>query len=340
MSDQTSAETTSAKSASTTVHPYTSLYLPAPTGTVPIIPRLTFVVIDDTASPSLDDSAATGPDPTLSGTTWDFTHTMRDVELNSTTYQVRPTIEYFIKDGTASPSPPPSTPEEPSDTTKSTPAAPSSESSSTTASSAAPDQTGDPPPNDSGKHDDGVLAGAIVGCVVGGILIGAIVAWLLFRRSRKAKNSETAKLLESGGKANAIATSSPPSSIGNAQLEQSLLDTTPDGVIQAELRALDDLINHHVETNYHLSPVAAGVSELSRALTKLGLTQKSETIAIACVRPETRHVALRHVISQTIFTSIDVHCQGEFSMLPPPVAALLQSIPDGQNDTGKRALRL
>jgi len=185
----------------------------------------------------------------------------------------------------------------------------------------------------SSGHSDGALAGAAVGCFIGGIFIAAIVAWLLFGRSRKSQSSEATKLLESGGSAKAIAAASPSSTISNAQLEHSLLDTTPDGVIKGELRALGDLIDHHVDANYHLSPVAVGTPELSQSLRQLGFTQKVEAVAIACVRPETRHVGLRHVISHTLFKSIDVNYRGNFSMLPPPVAALLQSMPDDQNDS-------
>lgn len=206
------------------------------------------------------------------------------------------------------------------------------------------------PPTDSietpeptgGKESPGVstgaLAGAAVGCAIGGILLGCAVAWLLLRRRLRHARSRVAPPVFVEDKIDAKATPAATiaSTSGDTQLNQYLLDTIPDGDIEAELQGLGQLIDQHVETHYTSGPTT-NVEVLSQALVKLGFTRNADAVAALCMKADTRHAALRHIIAQVIFWSIDIHSRKPFSMLPTPIASLIKSMPEGQSDLGKQA---
>ncbi|KAK3496895.1 uncharacterized protein B0T23DRAFT_372964, partial [Neurospora hispaniola] len=120
------------------------------------------------------------------------------------------------------------------------------------------------------------------------------------------------------------------------QLKNFLLDSLSDQELAAELRDRHHLIQQHVENHYHFHPLDAtriNRQSLVAALSQLGLGQAStegpsaETIVSFALDPNTRQIALQHVLSTVIFTSIDPSARSPLSMLPPSVAAFLQSIP-------------
>lgn len=183
----------------------------------------------------------------------------------------------------------------------------------------------------------GATAGIAIGCAAVGLIIGLLAALLLFRR-RKGKGvtdmSHAAILVDS---------KEPPSaenidSIGfgaGIQLGQFLLDGAPDQEIVSELQSLGELIRQHVEDHYSLQPVDASVRSLSQSLQGLGLGSQgvgldSEAIATLCTNSYSRHLGLRYVISTVVFASIDFHARSGISMLPGPVAGLLQSVPPAE----------
>jgi hypothetical protein len=213
------------------------------------------------------------------------------------------------------------------ETTSSTPASP-------TGIIETPGPTGDT--KDSGVST-GALAGAAVACAIGGILLGCAVAWLLLRRRLRHARSRVAPpvFVEDKADSKAVPAATIVSTSGETQLNQYLLDTIPDGDIEAELQALGQLIDQHVETYYTSGPTA-GVDVLSQALVRLGFTRNADPIAALCMKADTRHAALRHIIAQVIFWSIDIHSHKPFSMLPTPISSLINSMPEGQIDPGKK----
>ncbi|VUC31021.1 unnamed protein product [Clonostachys rosea] len=194
----------------------------------------------------------------------------------------------------------------------------------------------------------GAIAGASVGALIAGLIVGFLIALLFLRRRNKQSPPEPQARSISAARASDRKTYSPvPETNGAAstdvQLDQFLLDGAPDDEIVNELQALSDLIYQHVENNYSPQPIQANVNDLSRQLQALGFVKSAhhdpDAIAALALDPKTRQTGLRHVISTVIFKSIDVHSRSPLSMLPVPVAALLQTMPapDRQSEHTKRA---
>ena len=169
--------------------------------------------------------------------------------------------------------------------------------------------------------------GAAVGCLIAGLLLGFAAAFFLFRkRQRQQPKSTDMRALD----AHALA---PLSGQGGPKDELShfLLDSIPDNEIASEMKSRDMLIEQHVDANYHRGPIHADQRILSMSLVNLGVSGSgnltTEGIAALALNPQTRPVALRHVISQVVFSSVDASARSNLSMLPAPVAAFLQSIP-------------
>ncbi|KZL81017.1 hypothetical protein CI238_03359, partial [Colletotrichum incanum] len=193
-----------------------------------------------------------------------------------------------------------------------------------------------PSPATNSRLEPGVIAGITIGCFFVGLIIGAIVTFLL--RRRKPANPRSSPEPEP------VAITTKPKSFGTSfaskdiQLRYFLLDTTPDREIAIELQSLSELIQLHIENNYHLLPVQSSPSILAESLLSLGFNRHPEAdleaIAAICINPRTRQLGLKHVISHVIFKSVDFHARSRLSMLPAPVAAFLQSVPQGGQDDG------
>ncbi|CAI6086895.1 unnamed protein product [Clonostachys chloroleuca] len=195
----------------------------------------------------------------------------------------------------------------------------------------------------------GAIAGASVGALIAGLIVGFLVAFVFFRRRNKQPPPEPQARSISAARASDRKSYSPvPEANGAAagadvQLDQFLLDGAPDDEIVNELQSLSDLIYQHVENNYDPRPIQTNVNDLSRQLQALGFLKSArhdpDAIAALALDPKTRQTALRHVISTVVFKSIDVHSRSPLSMLPVPVAALLQTMPapDRQSEHTKRA---
>ena len=176
-------------------------------------------------------------------------------------------------------------------------------------------------------------------------MVGALIAWLLFRRRKQSKPpiySDT-----DAGEKNGLASSSNSKgvnlvrfgSVGGVQLDHYLLDGAPDEEIGMEVRALGDLICQHVEGHYHIQAVHDQEAALSRTLARLRGGQEweisSKTVAALCVDPRTRSAGLRYVISSILFRTIDLDARYPLSMLPPPVASFSQAMPPIPKSGGK-----
>ncbi|KAI8162950.1 hypothetical protein K4K49_000443 [Colletotrichum sp. SAR 10_70] len=173
-------------------------------------------------------------------------------------------------------------------------------------------------------------------CLVAGLIIGGLIAFLLFgRKKRKSgryspQSSDTGHIIV-GPESKALASSAPANHSDNIQINQFLLDATPDKELAGELQSLGELIQQHVENNYHSNPVQIDTQALAPSLSNLGLGELSkfstEEIASLCIDPKTRQAGLQHVVSLAVFGSIDFKAKSRYSMLPGPIASFLQSIP-------------
>ncbi|KAK3994856.1 hypothetical protein QBC44DRAFT_321384 [Cladorrhinum sp. PSN332] len=199
------------------------------------------------------------------------------------------------------------------------------------------------PPRVIKETNAGVVAGVAIGCLLAGALIGFFIALFLYRRrQQKQHGGDNGTYIVSSSAAEPKGHHSvpppAPAKDSGIQLDKFLLDATPDNEVARELHALGSLIQQHVENNYHLYPIKADPRQLALALKQLGVDDgqhsgigggsslSAETIAAFAIEPQTRHVALQHVISHVLFSSIDAGSRSRLSMLPAPVAAFLQSV--------------
>ncbi|KAK0648208.1 hypothetical protein B0T16DRAFT_326817, partial [Cercophora newfieldiana] len=194
------------------------------------------------------------------------------------------------------------------------------------------------PSNSSTGINTGAIAGAAVGCLVGGLLLGFAIAFFFLRRRKQAEQNGQSSPDESKAYFAAASTSSE----SKFPLDKFLLDTSPDKEIASELHSLGTLIQQHVENNYHLQPVHEDPRVLAVSLVQLGVASGSsltpDVLAQLALDQNTRYVALQHVISQVLFTSVDVSSRSALSMLPAPVAAFLRSMPQKEAEDKSEGL--
>lgn len=80
------------------------------------------------------------------------------------------------------------------------------------------------------------------------------------------------------------------------ELSMFLLDGAADQEVANEVESLGELVQQHVDSNYHGQPIHQNSSTLSRELAALGLHQSSlftsESIAALCLDHKTRQTGL------------------------------------------------
>ncbi|PNP84462.1 hypothetical protein FNYG_02091 [Fusarium nygamai] len=208
-----------------------------------------------------------------------------------------------------------------------------------TSSSASSTDRNDQKPTDQGNSSErssdglkgGPVAGVAIGCLVAGLALGLIAAFLLFRRRRRVKPANEGfvladqKYTEPKDGTQVIVSSSRH----DAELSQFLLEATPDKDLQAELRSLSELIYQHVENYYRRPQVQADPAEVAQSLINIGYSPEAsglqaDAVAAICLSPKTSQVGLRHVLSHVIFRSLDFNSGSSLSMLPLAVATLAQ----------------
>ncbi|KAL9572883.1 hypothetical protein ACKAV7_002568 [Fusarium commune] len=177
----------------------------------------------------------------------------------------------------------------------------------------------------------GPVAGVAIGCLIAGLALGLIAAFLLLRRRRRVKPANEGfvladqKYTEPKDGTQVIVSSSRH----DAELSQFLLEATPDKDLQTELRSLSELIYQHVENYYRRPQVQADPAEVAQSLTNIGYSPEAsglqaDTVAAICLNPKTSQIGLRHVLSHVIFRSLDFSSGSSLSMLPLAVATMAQ----------------
>jgi hypothetical protein len=184
----------------------------------------------------------------------------------------------------------------------------------------------------------GAVAGVAIGCLIAGLALGLIAAFILLRKRRRGKPASEGFVLADQKytepkDGTQVIVSSPRH---DAELSQFLLEATPDKEIQAELRSLSELIYQHVENGYREPQVQADPVEVAQSLINIGYSPESsglqaDTVAAVCLNPKTSKIGLRHVLSHVIFRSLDFSSGSSLSMLPLAVAALVQGSHSAEN---------
>ncbi|KAK8867493.1 hypothetical protein PGQ11_006071 [Apiospora arundinis] len=195
-------------------------------------------------------------------------------------------------------------------------------------------------PPDSANIGTGGVAGVAIGCTIAGLLLGALVAFLLSRRRKhRTTRPEHVQVSYAPGKGQ---DTPHPMAVGNdVGLDQFLLHPKPDNEIVSDLRALDALIRQHVENNYHLKPVHQTPKSLAQALITLGFSdysqQTPDDVARLAIDARTRLATLQLVITRVAFQSSMLSMGSGaalVSMLPPSVAAFAHSVPATERHRG------
>ena len=175
----------------------------------------------------------------------------------------------------------------------------------------------------------GVTSGAVVGIAIGcaalGILIGAVVACVLFRRKRDRKpqaeyTGPVQYLPEDKFASGDKGLAKIPANY-DLQLDQFILDSRPDTELASELRALGQLVQQHVENHYHLQPVQGSPNALASMLVNLGLNDQPPftitDLASLALDHRTRWIALQYIICRVAFESTVLGSSAPISLLPP-----------------------
>ncbi|KAI1326630.1 hypothetical protein F5Y16DRAFT_223689 [Xylariaceae sp. FL0255] len=220
--------------------------------------------------------------------------------------------------------------------TASTVSSSSSSVLSSTQSSSSPVSSGTPSLS-TGKHvtshgiSNGAVAGIAIALLILGLAIGGFIGFVLAKR-RKGRPSAAGYTSFGGGEKN-MSSSSPVAD--QLQLDQFLLDPTPDSAISGDFRSLDHLIQQHVENNYHISLVPMNKNSLVEPLVFLGIEQENAaSLAALLVEPKTRISAVRHIIARAAFESTSIRGSGPISLLPPGISAITAAIPPTESHTG------
>ncbi|CAG7556630.1 unnamed protein product [Fusarium equiseti] len=219
------------------------------------------------------------------------------------------------------------------------------ETDSTSSSSVKP-STEAPEPSPPGRGiQGGAVAGVAIGCLIAGLALGLVVAFILFRRRRR--NSSNSPDFITVEPHYAEPKHGPQVSVTpsgqDAELSQFLLDATPDKEIQAELSSLSELIYQHIETYYHGPQVQATSAEVAQSLVNIGYSPElsgiqPEAVAAICLDSKTSQVGLRHVLSHVIFRGLDFNSGDNLSMLPLAVAAMARENHSKSTDSPAIAL--
>ncbi|KAH8890865.1 hypothetical protein GQ53DRAFT_841837 [Thozetella sp. PMI_491] len=176
---------------------------------------------------------------------------------------------------------------------------------------------------------DGIVVGIGIICSVGGFLLGllayAAVRYLhrrktdsfsIFRSGHLAFHPvQGEKCLEGSGQ-----------DVGDLGLKGCLPNGADDGTLVSLVATVADLVAVHTQVYYHIEPVGTDFEALTTSLVNLGIDESSAAdLEGLALLPSTRRLAVRHVICWAIFSNLDLHSIGQYSLLPTPVLSFLRS---------------
>jgi hypothetical protein len=206
---------------------------------------------------------------------------------------------------------------------------PSTKGSTTT--SAAP-----PTPKPVTKTNTGAIAGAAIGGLAAGALLGFGLFLLFGRRKRKTSASASAEhtLYKDDSKKVPIVTKLVPDGSAAAVVENNLPQPTEDSTLAGDFQKINDRISGHIQSYYNLN---ASVDKLAVAQaigqatgSRLSTAQLTQSLST----PLGRSAVLRHAIAAVIIPRLSVHCDGSETFLPS-VLALGQTTRMRPDDSGK-----
>ncbi|KAF2728382.1 hypothetical protein EJ04DRAFT_449432 [Polyplosphaeria fusca] len=192
----------------------------------------------------------------------------------------------------------------------------------------------------------GAAAGIGIGCLLAGVLITGLLAWLCLgkRRSKPRPGDQEGSAMaflhrEKGPVVNAHSVSS-----GNtlaAAIDNGLPQPLEDKAITGEVNKLENLIKNHVQSFYHTSRVSPGLLD-SDDLQRLGtsLPISIGTLSTLLDNSTTREIALRFCIAWVLTSRIELRDNATATFLPPEAFHSFQSMYSADQDSRVKSLRL
>jgi hypothetical protein len=178
------------------------------------------------------------------------------------------------------------------------------------------------------KKNSGIKGGVEAGIGIGGLLIGALLAllfaFIFMKRSRKHRSSGHRHSSSFDTEKNLTV-----APIASSTLDETLLDRADDSQLRKSMQDLSELLDQHVENNYHLEAFEGSQGPLEKMLVEAGYsTEPGESeIAALLVNPRTRFAAIREVIARILVGNLEVRSRPELSLLPPQIVGFVKSIP-------------
>ncbi|KAI8960399.1 hypothetical protein F5Y11DRAFT_268381 [Daldinia sp. FL1419] len=220
----------------------------------------------------------------------------------------------------------------------------STSSTSTTDSSSASSSRVSPTlihaaPSAESNNNSGLSAGAVAGiaiaCAIAGLILGVLAGVFIFRQRKRRGSGDRSHEGEYDGQDKPLQSFV---STDRLQLDQFLIDPTPDAEIRTELRSLSQLLQQHVENNYHNMPVSRNVDALSAELVRLGVGQNdalpADRLASLALSPRSRYGAIQHIIASVAFASVTLDGNSPICLLPQPISSFVSLMPETENFRG------
>ena len=171
------------------------------------------------------------------------------------------------------------------------------------------------------KISGGAAAGIGIGGLVIGALLGLLVAFIFMKRSRKHSSKRRPSSIDTEKHL-------PVAPIAFSALDETLLDRADDSQLRKSMQDLNEVIDQHVENNYHSQAFVGSRKPLEKGLAEAGYSEPSvPEIASLLINQRTRFAAIREVIARILIGSLETRCRPELSLLPPQIVGFVKSIP-------------
>ena len=176
-----------------------------------------------------------------------------------------------------------------------------------------------------GQTNSRIPGGAAAGIGVGGLVIGALlgllVAYIFMKRSRKHSSKRRPSSIDTEKHL-------PVAPIAFSALDETLLDRADDSQLRKSMQDLNEVIDQHVENNYHLQAFVGSRKPLEKGLAEAGYSERSVSeVASLLINQRTRFAAIREVIARILIGNLEARCRPELSLLPPQIVGFVKSIP-------------
>lgn len=180
------------------------------------------------------------------------------------------------------------------------------------------------------------IAGAAVGCLVGGALIAGLVVWLFMSSRHKKQRSRGGFAKDRHSTGNVSREKSLPiaPSLAGAGWEQHLPQSESDGTIRTSVKALFDHIELHVENFYRNAAVSIS-PEIQSQLMQVDLSHLPDSVVGLLPPTKTPTMLIKHCLAALIVSRVTPETDTTASFLPADFVALPLAMGSTQTNANK-----